>query len=247
MKYKYLLATAAYTNPDLLEKCVKSWPRIKGVTRSVFIDYSPLSTDISAMLFTTEVGINQIALKEHSGVSGVWNTILNSMLRYYYDAVIVVGSDTEMEAGFLEKFLEDYEANNYDFATVEAPIGWNCWVMNRNCYNTVGTFDNNLFPAYYEDNDYQRRVVLSGLSYGTCGNLGDISHYGSATIQLDNNKRLANDVTFMMNKEYFIKKWGGLPGQETYTTPFNNPELTIKDWTLDKEQYEYKKSVWAAK
>jgi hypothetical protein len=83
-----------------------------------------------------------------------------------------------------------------------------------------GKFDENIKPAYYEDNDMHRRIILSGhKALRTTG--ARYHHYGSGTIKSDPELERKNVSTFTMNQRYYIKKWGGLPGQETYLTPFN--------------------------
>ena len=35
---------------------------------------------------------------------------------------------------------------------------------------------------------------------------------------------------FEAHRGYFRKKWGGEPDKATYLTPFNEPDLTVRDW-----------------
>ncbi len=44
-------------------------------------------------------------------------------------------------------------------------------------------------------------------------------HYGSATSKEVPN--VIRDNQFRDNHSYFVNKWGGEPGRETYKTPFN--------------------------
>lgn len=101
-----------------------------------------------------------------------------------------------------------------------------CWgAINRKLIDLVGFFDDwTLFPIYFDDNDYARRVSLAGGEY--IGYKGGIVHgddgVGSLTIRSDDRMRLANNRTFPMNKERYIEKWGGAVGEETFTTPWNS-------------------------
>ena len=50
-------------------------------------------------------------------------------------------------------------------------------------------------------------------------------HYGS---QSEKDQHFHN--CFESNRNYYVMKWGGEPGQEKYTNPFNNSELSYKEW-----------------
>lgn len=87
--------------------------------------------------------------------------------------------------------------------------------------DTVGYFDENFYPAYYEDNDFQRRLDLAYLQcvvYKGCR----FKHQGSSTLHLmsDLERTFANDL-FIKNGQYYVEKWGGYPGEEKYIYPFN--------------------------
>ena len=83
----------------------------------------------------------------------------------------------------------------------------------------VGWFDEGFYPAYYEDNDYDRRIKLLGLmstkttcSLFICGRSTTIAH--NQHVQAQINKQIA--------PKYYREKWGGLPSQEQFTKPFND-------------------------
>jgi GT2 family glycosyltransferase len=98
--------------------------------------------------------------------------------------------------------------------------------FNLICLATVGMLDENFFPLYYEDVDFMRRVKLAGYPFPQL--LGTrIVHRGSGNIYgvpglLDQNHR-----TFAANQAYYIRKWGGLPGQERFSVPFQQFDLRI--------------------
>lgn len=246
---KYLLATSAFANPDLLKTCIDSWPKF--IDQCIFFDGKNSDEIFSDILNHEDYSnVYKINPSEHLGASGGWNRILNyAFNKNDYDVVIIVGSDTEMKEGFLEAFLKDHEEKNPDFSCGR-DTGFNCFAVNRKCYRNVGTFDENFFPAYYEDNDYDRRVRLSHetIIYDICGETGLLEHYGSATIRKDNDFNSANGVTFSINKEYYIRKWGAAPPDpDVYETPFNNSNYKIKDWFLEHETFEKKKEIWRKK
>lgn len=96
------------------------------------------------------------------------------------------------------------------------------------CYNVdavleVGGYDTN-FAAYFSDNDLWQRAKVAGFE---CINtdIQGISHEGSATINSDPKLQFLNGQTFPLYSYYYQQKWGGEPGHEKFTVPFDNPDL----------------------
>jgi hypothetical protein len=105
--------------------------------------------------------------------------------------------------------------------------------IGRNAIETVGYFDQNFWPAYFEDADYFRRLELSGIP-----NLWDerilVEHNRSQTVRADFLLKQLHDERVRRNERYYVRKWGGLrgwggpeepPGQEFFTQPFNDPTI----------------------
>jgi len=246
---RYLLATAAFSNPKLLEKCIRSWPKLDFlVDRLVYFDgykWEEVFKDVIEREVFNEIGVGGFGDSDHYGCSGSWNRLLQVAFEDNedIDALVVVGSDTEFRDDFLVGFINEIESQGLDFA-VTREYSWNCWCITKKCYEVVGDFDLSYIPCYWEDNDYHYRVLLSGIKWDYVGDQTKFEHYGSATIRIDENYGSANNNNFFMNGDYFVSKWGGTPGDEKYIFPYNNPELSIKDWVLDEEKYNYKKKIW---
>ncbi len=246
----YLIGVSAFTNSDLLEKCINSWEFLpKEMTRLLYFDGKNWKNEFKDLIANDyekiKEQINFILTKnEHVGVGGAWNEILKfAFVKHNYDTVIIVGSDVEFKEGYIENYIKEFEELNCEFSTARG-FGFNCFAITKKCYEIVGEFDLNFFPAYYDDNCYAQRVRLAKLNYGDVGNSELLNHWGSATIRKNENYNKANGQTFPMNQKYFIKKWGALPEGKLYEHPFNNPNLSIKDWTLDITEYNQKKKIW---
>jgi hypothetical protein len=92
------------------------------------------------------------------------------------------------------------------------------YATNAACISKVGYFDEGFYPAYFEDNDYHRRI-----------NLIDPDRYVGHLEALEpevkrNSETIRRDPSlnqFPKSYDYYLRKWGGLPGSETYGTPFN--------------------------
>jgi GT2 family glycosyltransferase len=92
-----------------------------------------------------------------------------------------------------------------------------------------GYFDENFSPAYFEDDDMRYRMKLAGVQHFIDTD-APIQHLGSQTQNYDPRNPVVTPDMFNKNKNYYVNKWGNLKGKETYTTPFGNPKLTIKEW-----------------
>jgi GT2 family glycosyltransferase len=81
-------------------------------------------------------------------------------------------------------------------------------MLPRKLVETIGLFDENIWPAYFEDNDYHFRCILGGMGIGVWTWLAPFRHARSSTIV-----KYPNLIPhFAKNQQYFIAKWGGLPG-----------------------------------
>lgn len=101
-----------------------------------------------------------------------------------------------------------------------------CFMITPWTFKIVGGFDENFDPAYFEDNDYHRRILLMGY-YARVVTTAPYYHYGSKT---QHSNAGVTTKAFDKCKEYYKKKWGGAPGAETFSTPFNDPEKSLKEW-----------------
>jgi GT2 family glycosyltransferase len=94
------------------------------------------------------------------------------------------------------------------------------FMITKKTIDRIGWFDASFEPCYYEDNDYHRRIILAeqmALQTPT----SQYIHYGSQTIKNDLQLEQKNIGTFRRNQIHYVAKWGGLPGQERFSRPFN--------------------------
>lgn len=83
----------------------------------------------------------------------------------------------------------------------------------------IGPWDET-FRWYFADNDYYRRTLLCGQSYWDFGGQ-QVLHHGSQTLHSD--PAVAADVgaQWQWHLDHYRHKWGGPPGQERFTMPYN--------------------------
>lgn len=150
------------------------------------------------------------------GVARAWN----EMIRHSTDIRIISNDDVEFRADTIKIFAETFDENMLSLCA----NSFSCFCISTKLFNTIGEFDVNLSPnyAYYEDNDYRIRIKLYGQGFGFkdpgCG----YEHINSATLKSFSNEEMSDHHRrFEFAKGRYVRKWGGLPYEETYTTEYN--------------------------
>jgi GT2 family glycosyltransferase len=165
------------------------------------------------------------------GFSGSVNQIIRQNTDCPYWCILSV--DWHPKSGQLKKLakrLEDPYLRIVGILCDETQNGYSSMVITPELLYEVGYLDENFFPAYYEDNDHRYRMKLAGLEWEYFPLKYD--HIVSSTLKSSSEFQKKNQKTFAENGRYYIEKWGGLPGQEKYETPFNM-DLPIDYWLYD--------------
>jgi GT2 family glycosyltransferase len=152
--------------------------------------------------------------EQNLGVSGSWNMIMDYADKVNGTHVLILNDDI-----YLGKSQEEINTIirlwKPEFICTE--LNWCSFILSVEAYKKVGKFDDNFFPAYFEDNDYFRRMQLAGVTIIVNPMLNPVVYRNSMTIQ----KTPELNNGFEKNRQYYISKWGGQPTQETFSTPFN--------------------------
>jgi len=94
---------------------------------------------------------------------------------------------------------------------------WSVFILPKATFKVIGGFDEEFFPAYYEDNDYTYRMKLQGQSVYSIPFLNPFVYASSSSSQKD--PSILTQVP--LNKQRYIDKWGGEPNKEKFKKPFN--------------------------
>lgn len=147
------------------------------------------------------------------------------------DAMITCNDDVTLRRGDIER-LADAAAFNPNAYLVEAfgnvngreeGINTACAVITKKAIETLGYFDQNFWPAYWEDVDYNRRGKLAGLEKVTARDTY-VRHVGSASLRYVPD--MQHHRQFLGNRFYYIQKWVGARDEESAVHPFNNPDFS---------------------
>lgn len=176
--------------------------------------------------------------KNNWSLAKAWNEGTKQAFEEGNDFVLIINDDAFVEPNTIDKLVSVLQATDHLLVSAtERPnnqsVHFSCFMVGWGIFEEVGFFDENFKPIYFEDNDFIYRMRLLGVKF-TAVKDAFFEHKGSQSLK---NKRLVgqgpqHDKEFEANQAYYIKKWGGMPGKEIYTTPLNNGG-SVKEWTLD--------------
>ena len=191
-------------------------------------------------------------------VAAAWNGGVDDLLRRGCGAVIVSNDDVLCHRGTIDGLVAawlDGDADLVSARNVRGTVGvldfltsdiacvgpfdegpspdFSFFLLPSKTWEVVGRFDENFRPAYFEDNDYHARLVLSGLRAVNTSR-APFYHFGSGTQNADPKKAAVPAAIFDANRDYFVAKWGRPPVNDEaemrvvyYPTPFNDPLISL--------------------
>lgn len=153
---------------------------------------------------------------ENMGVASSWNWLIKKGFGLGYSYAFILNDDIyfgkkEYE---VQEYINLHKDNGF---MVGKDINWSSFIISKHTIKKIGWFDENFFPAYYEDNDFCYRMQLAGITRDQSYFLNPKIYRNSMTII----KAPSLNANFENNRQYFIKKWGGEPTKEKFKTPFN--------------------------
>lgn len=217
-----------YNQLELTRECVRGlledpW----GPGRTILVDNG--STDGTAEYLWDFPGIAAIRNERNMGVAAAWNA---GVRRSRAPWIVLLNNDTVLPPGWLCGLLDfclragarvaspamREGVLNYDLVPYASEFvrrmhrqaRWGsadgpAFLVSREVFDKVGLFDENFFPAAYEDLDFFRRARTAGFRLGVTG-ASFIHHYGFATQR----KMLAGEGNDhrIANRELLCRKWG---------------------------------------
>ena len=95
-------------------------------------------------------------LPSNIGCSGAWNLIIKCFTQAPF--WIIVNDDVCFSPGLLADIV--VKSQNPDYGIVYAGSGWDLFLIKDWLVQKNGLFDENYYPAYHEDEDYQKRMYI---------------------------------------------------------------------------------------
>lgn len=149
------------------------------------------------------------------GVAGAWNFLLKEIYKKHRYA-LVLNDDVYLglKQADLDKVIEEHKNDGF----ITTMYDWSVFLLPLNTYTLVGPFDEQFFPAYCEDSDYEYRMKLMGIGHIRTPKLFPSLYRVSMTTHKEPEKYRQ---LFAKSKVLYRKKWGGNPNEETFKKPYN--------------------------
>ena len=153
--------------------------------------------------------------QENLGVAKSWNMLIDYSDKIGATHVLILNDDIYL--GKTESDLDFLIKKNIDADFINSFQNWCSYILRVDIWKKAGMFDEEFFPAYFEDNSFDYKMTLVGAKKTWTSFLDPIVYRNSMSIAKDPTL----NQKFMQNKQMYIQMWGGLPSEEKYLTKFN--------------------------
>jgi hypothetical protein len=201
--------------PDLLERAVRS-AVCNGVEINIINNSNGASIGIPGVDFIQRRPPVPLTFTQTQN----WFLEIASADADYEEFYFFMHSDAEAGAGTVQKLVEIArrlikEGRKWGviFTAYDSLA-----VFNRDAFREVRGWDT-LIEWYASDCDMYRRIKLAG--YELVESNLPVKHEPSQTLNADPEIKRRVDLMFPFREYYYQEKWGGSPGKERFTTPFN--------------------------
>jgi GT2 family glycosyltransferase len=222
-------------------------PILNNFRQAVDLIYS-IKSDAEVKIFIQPQYRKQVSL------AAAWNNGIQQSIDAGCEYIAIFNDDILLQPYGLDRFVEAFHylpenvilvsANNiygqlsdptyifeYGGTAREEPFNaldhpnYSCFMVKKDFFERIGRFDENFYPAWWEDNDSHYRIHLLGLR-AICTTYISCVHYGNQTL------KNGYEASSKLSEDYFENKWGSKNRDmnEKFKIPYNNPELTPKDW-----------------
>lgn len=144
--------------------------------------------------------VHVLQMPTNLGVPASWNLGVKALP--FAPWWLIVNSDAYFPAGSLARFAEEARPDALVLSGGAPP--WCAFALGDAVVEVVGLFDEGIFPAYFEDNDFQRRCEHWGMD--VVASTIPVHHDNSSTIRSDAALSAKNDYTFLANRDYYQAK-----------------------------------------
>lgn len=142
-------------------------------------------------------------------------------------------TEEQFRASLVRQVIDVYDvhAGHGDLLLSKGGPDFSCYLISKECHFKY-QFDEGFFPAYCEDLDYHRRLMLGGDGARIFGVNLPFWHIdrGSGTLKsMPQVEREAVEVAIGRSRAYYAEKWGGTINRETFLSPFGKREPSLSE------------------
>ena len=233
MTYKILIPVT--TRPDLVKDKISKLPNENLILINNFNEKKVLDLCLQAK----DQGSEVYSCPENYGIGASWNLGLKKVLEDKDDFIFLLSVSSEIKVEFdrivdLVREAEIVKPRSiYYFAN---KVGRHFFVHTKRSIQLGGFYDENYYPAYHEDTDYNYRSRFNGIDREVFSfNRSDlIGTYGYGLSKQESTSLFKYICSFQtFHNEYYARKWGGLGLDASYKTPYNDSSLDINFWEME--------------
>lgn len=175
---------------DLLEECISS---IDCEVEHLLIVDNSGQYSMPPDLYKGKVTV--LNMPANLGVAGSWNLGIKSFPFAPY--WVIASNDIKYASGQLQKLADKSSPD----VVVKTSESWSAFSIGSNIVKKVGLFDENYHPAYYEDTDYESRMIRLGLGDSLQSKNINVIAYGASTT-MHHSEELFNRNIFTNESNY---------------------------------------------
>jgi GT2 family glycosyltransferase len=161
-----------------------------------------------------DITVHLIIPEQPLGVAASWNLLCDKIFKKHKFALIL-NDDILLNKNDLGIFNFLTLNKGGDFYVSQN--GFCSFILPKETFQKIGAFDERFVGAYFEDRDYERRMILAKMKVIRHAFLNPSIFNESSSIKKDE----ALNKNYKNNWQYYCEKWGGSIGGEKYLTPFN--------------------------
>lgn len=213
-----------------------------GVLPSIWAEWTDLCVaSMDSTLWNETIVVDNVAPNPNRGVAASWNLGVDALYERDADWLVIISAATRFGSpGGLDflAHLEDAVGTEWAIEAGECPrqrgigFGWHLIAFPRLTFDRVGRFDENFWPAYWEDCDFGHRIRCATPAWQP----GPDPLWPKVDVDADlegfaHGVKLAG-VESMPHRlaAYYARKWGGPPSAEEYVRPFGDQKLGLDWW-----------------
>lgn len=182
--------------------------------------------------------------KRHNlGVAGSWNLGVHTARQAGAEWVMLASSSTrfgERAGGDIDE-LCDLAREYGQYALFAHPTYWHTAILSIEVFDFIGAADERFYPAYYEECDIERRMLLAGLQLLDDGQIPEavldattVRDGHGVDVLRESFPRLVT-INYDALQDYWYSKWGCHVNDRRnldvgYRHPFNDERNSIKFW-----------------
>lgn len=241
-----IVGVASISDPEMLKACILSLREQRGLSSEDVYVVCNSGRVLEECRAWERLGVNVRYPGTNIGTCASWNWFVSCASVSLRLGVLILGDDVVLrDPETYASMCRAVAGETRAFWEIKG-LGFSGFGLPLAVTEEVGLFDENLWPAYFEDNDYHRRVNLRGIPTRSLHTPFD--HVGSGSLRRWTEWEWWNAAyAFVTNSSWYMEKWGGPPGREVFEEPWDgHPELawSVKDRLMRDEVARRTRPKW---